>query len=150
MYIIYRQRQLSSYKILISYLILILASILVLFYYDISNLLKIFVVIILLLNCLMIFFFSRIEFRITSEGLELGFRFFKIKIKQSEIQSVALEDSQDLYKGLGIKRNKDGVLCFVGKTSEGILINTKFKENFFVSLNNSKEALENLIKNHYV
>ncbi len=150
MYIIYRQKQLSSYKILISYLILVLASILVLFYYDISNLLKIFVVIILLLNCSMIFFFSRIEFRITSDGLELGFRFFKIKIKQSEVQSVSIEDSQDLYKGLGIKRNKDGVLCFVGKASEGILINTKFKESFFVSLNNSKEALENLIKNHYV
>ncbi len=150
MYIIYRQRQYSDFRIFLSYLVLILALILILSQFQILIFLRVFILIMIFINCLLIFFFSRLEFRIINSGLEMGFRFFKVKIKIDEIESVLIENSYDLFKGLGIRRSKDNVLCFVGKMGEGILINTKFKESFFISLNNPEEAIANLRKNKYV
>lgn len=150
MYIIYRQRQYSDLKIFLSYLMIVLGLIIIVLNFQASSFLRMFILIMIFINCLLIFFFSRLEFRITNNGLEMGFRFFKVKIKIDEVESALIENSYDLFKGLGIRRSKDNILCFVGKYSEGILINTKFKESFFISLNNPEEAITYLRKNKYV
>lgn len=150
MYIIYEQFQKSKIIIFFIYIIMAFLLLFVIIRSGLPNITSIVLFFVFLFDIYLLVCFYKLTFRITSDGIEFGFGFFKRKIKKDKIQSVFIDDPVGIFIGYGIRFGKNKTLGFIAREGDGLTIKTKYGLVFFVSLDDPKTALDIIKQNNYV
>lgn len=150
MYIIYEQFQKSKIIIFSTYVIMAFLLLFIILRSDFFNITNIILFLVLLCDFYLLFCFYKLTFRITSDGIEFGFGFFKRKVKKDRIKSVFIDSSVGIFLGYGIRFGKNKTLGFIARPGDGLTINTKYGLVFFVSLDDPQTALDIIKQNNYV
>lgn len=156
MYIIHEQKQKSYFWITAIYFIVFLILLLLIInprglnLPNIPRVSKIILGLVLLVDLAIFKSFYELFFRVTSDGLEFGYGFFKRKITKDNIESVLIDNSKGNFFGYGIRFGKDKTMGFIARTGSGLRVITKDKRKFFVTMNNPEETLSIIKQNNYV
>ena len=150
MYIIHEQRQKSNFSIIVIYLLLAVLLLVALIFKELPKITKIVLVIVLVVDVLFFKFFYELKFRVTNEGLEFGFGFFKNKVTKDFIKSVLIDNSKGSFFGYGIRFNKNKTMGFIAKHGDGLKIVFKDDRSFFITIDRPQEALDIIKQNNYV
>lgn len=152
MYIIYKSKQNVGMGSLFIYFIILFFLI----YLMSVGGFRLWIVVLIFVDVFLFLNFYKLNFLVTSEGIEFGFGLFKRKIKKEYIDSVFVDSSLGNFKSVGIIF-RAGVWGFVAKESEGlkIICSSKHKKtnrnvNFFVTQENPAQILEIMKKQKYV
>ncbi len=153
MYIIHKQRQISSLNLIFPYtaLFFICGYFLINIIFHSGNIYtKILFSIILLILFVITFSFFYLNFKITNTYIKFGFGIFTRKINKDDIDSIFIENSKNYFASFGIAVTKKKIYGFVAKSGDGLLINTKNNIKYFISLNDPEKAMCILKENNYV
>ena len=156
MYIVHEQKQKTNLVVTSIYLIVFVILLLLVIkpsflnVQELPNIARIILFIVLLVDFVIFRSFFELKFRITDKGLEFGYGLFKNKIDKNNIQSILIDSSKGNFFGYGIRFNKEKTMGFIAQRGEGLKINTKDKRSFFITLNDSQQALDIIKQRNYV
>ena len=156
MYIVHEQKQKTNLVVTSIYLIVFVILLLLVIkpsflnIQELPNIARIILFIVLLVDFVIFRSFFELKFRITDKGLEFGYGLFKNKIDKNNIQSILIDSSKGNFFGYGIRFNKEKTMGFIAQRGEGLKINTKDQRSFFITLNDSQQALDIIKQRNYV
>jgi len=156
MYIIHEQRQKTNLAVTSIYLIVFIILLLLVIKPSFLNVValpqiaRIVLFIVLLVDLIIFRSFYELKFRVTNEGLEFGYGFFKNKISKDNIQSATIDSSRGNFFGYGIRFNRHKTMGFIAQRGEGLKIDSKDQRSFFITLNDPQQALDIIKQNNYV
>lgn len=156
MYIIHEQKQKTNLVVTSIYLITSIVLLLVVFFPDIlktdplPKITKIILFLVLLVDLIIFKSFWELKFKITDEGLEFGYGFFKNKLAKNNIQSASIENSKGNFFGYGVRFGKDKTMGFIAQKGEGLKIVSKERRKFFITMDMPEEALNIIKQNNYI
>ncbi len=94
--------------------------------------------------------FYELKFKITSEGLEFGYGFFKSKIAKNDLKSIIIDTSKGNFFGYGVRFNRHRIMGYIARTGDGLMIETKKNKKFFVTINDPEQALQIIKQSKYL
>ena len=156
MYIVHEQKQKTNLVVTSIYLIVFVILLLLVIkpsflnVQELPNIARIILFIVLLVDFVIFRSFFELKFRITDKGLEFGYGLFKNKIDKNNIQSILIDSSKGNFFGYGIRFNKEKTMGFIAQRGESLKINTKHQRSFFITLNDSQQALDIIKQRNYV
>jgi presenilin-like A22 family membrane protease len=156
MYIIHEQKQKSNLIVISIYIItfIVLSLIIInpsfLRLQKLPDISRIILLLVLVVDLIFLKIFYELKFRVTSDGLEFGYGFFKNKVKKDNIASVLVDNSQGIFFGYGVRFSRDKTIGYIAKSGSGLRIIYKDQRQFFITMNNPEEALKIIKQHNYV
>jgi len=149
--IIYQEQQ-KTYFVLIAVFVIIAVFLLAIVLFPgplhqrtDSQLLKITLLIVTVVDLMMFWSFSKLTIKITAEYLQLGFGIFKRRILFEQIIKVTVEDYQKLnYLGYGIRFGRDKSIGYIARGGRGVRLIMKPRDYFFSS--DRPEQIQSLLR----